>query len=80
MPARCAEPAGAARNAAAIGSENSSRPDASGRAGAAEPPHQMPKAPTLISSATKISAISIDCRRSSPPERHIATSPVAPST
>ena len=51
--ARRAEPIGAARNAAAIGSIRSGRPEAIGRPGAAVPPHQIAKAPTVASSAPK---------------------------
>ena len=69
--ARRGEPAGAERNAVAIGNINSSKPEAIGRAGAAVPPHQIPNAPTVASSARKIKVISMACRRSSPPRRHI---------
>ena len=78
--ARSAEPAGAARKATAIGSISNGSPDAIGRPGAAEPPHQMPKAPTVASNAAKIKVISSACRRSGPSDRHIRIKPVAAST
>ena len=68
---RLGDPAGTDRNAAAIGTINSGRPEAIGRAGADVPPHQIPNAPTINSSAEKIKVISRPCCRSSPPDFHI---------
>ena len=56
--ARRGEPTGAERNAMAIGNINNSNPEAIGRAGAEVPPHQIPNAPTVASSAAKREVIS----------------------
>ena len=78
--ARSGDPLGALRNATAIGSMKSSSPETIGRPGGEAPPHQIPNAPTVASSAAKITMISSASRRSGPPARHICHKPVAAST
>ena len=59
----------------AIGSPSSNTADATGRAGAEEPPHQTWKAPTVTRSAPNTTATSNARRRASPPAQSISASP-----
>ena len=78
--ARRGDPARADPICTAIGSISSSSPDISGRAGAAEPPHQIRKAPTVNASAANSTPTSSPTRRSGPGRRTIVHRPKPAST